>query len=81
MKRLQGSVAVVTGGGNGIGAAICQRFDEEGARVVVADIDLQAATAVSQRLGSSIPWQVLLHQPARLVYACFLGPALYSFAG
>lgn len=79
MKRLQGSVAVVTGGGNGIGAAICQRFDEEGARVVVADIDIQAATAVSQKLRSSIPWQVLLHQPA--FYARFLGPALYSFAG
>ena len=33
-------VIVVTGGGNGIGAAMCRRFKQEGARaVVVADID------------------------------------------
>ena len=81
MKRLQGSVAIVTGGGNGIGAAICQRFDKEGARVVVADIDIDAATAVSQGLGSSIPWKVLLHQPARLVHARSPATIPYSSAG
>jgi len=36
--RLQGKTAVVTGGGNGIGRACCQRFADEGARVVVADL-------------------------------------------
>jgi NAD(P)-dependent dehydrogenase (short-subunit alcohol dehydrogenase family) len=36
--RLEGKVAVVTGGANGIGRACCERFAEEGADVVVADV-------------------------------------------
>lgn len=36
--RLEGKVAVVTGGGNGIGRSCCERFAEEGANVLVADL-------------------------------------------
>ncbi len=39
MKRFLGKVAIVTGGGNGIGLAIANRFATEGAKVVVADIN------------------------------------------
>lgn len=49
--RLQGKVAVVTGGGSGFGAGIVRKFVAEGARVLVADRNLEAATEVASALG------------------------------
>ena len=47
MTELQGKVAIVTGGGHGIGKAYCRGFTRAGARVVVADIDGSAARQVA----------------------------------
>src|SRR5215207_4798526 len=50
MSKLAGKVAVVTGSGRGLGAAIATRYAQEGAKVVVTDIDGANATAVTERI-------------------------------
>jgi NAD(P)-dependent dehydrogenase (short-subunit alcohol dehydrogenase family) len=50
--RLQGKVAIVTGAGSGIGRAAAILFAEQGANVVVADIQADRATAVAQEISA-----------------------------
>jgi NAD(P)-dependent dehydrogenase (short-subunit alcohol dehydrogenase family) len=49
-KMFENKVAMVTGGGSGIGAAMARRFAEEGATVVVADLDEKAASQVASAI-------------------------------
>ncbi|GAA0526427.1 3-oxoacyl-ACP reductase FabG [Pigmentiphaga sp. GD03639] len=50
MSRLEGRVAIVTGGGHGIGKAYAHRLAQEGAAIVVAELDGEAGSAVAQEL-------------------------------
>ena len=49
----EGRVALVTGGASGIGAEICRRLAEEGAKVVVADLDGSAASALADEIATA----------------------------
>ncbi len=49
--RLQDKTAIVTGAGSGFGAGIARRFAAEGARVMVADINADAAQAIATEIG------------------------------
>lgn len=53
LVSLAGRVAVVTGGAAGVGEAICARLSEAGAAVVVADVDVDRAATVAERLGGA----------------------------
>ena len=57
MGRLDGKVAIVTGGASGIGAATVRRFVAEGARVVVADVNDDAGEAFAASLGAPVAFR------------------------
>jgi NAD(P)-dependent dehydrogenase (short-subunit alcohol dehydrogenase family) len=49
--RLEGKIALITGAGRGLGLAIGRRFRDEGATVVVNDLDAAAADRAAEELG------------------------------
>ncbi|KAL3421490.1 short-chain dehydrogenase reductase family [Phlyctema vagabunda] len=69
--RLEGKIAIVTGGGSGFGASICVRFAQEGAKVIVADINSEGGekvasvfptsmTFVKANVATSADWKALV---------------------
>ncbi|MHA1265344.1 MAG: SDR family NAD(P)-dependent oxidoreductase [Candidatus Helarchaeota archaeon] len=49
-RRLSNKIALITGGGSGIGRATCLRFAAEGASVIVLDKNLDTAVEASQQI-------------------------------
>lgn len=54
VRRLAGRKALVTGGGQGLGEALCLRLAEEGAVVAVADINMETASAVAAKIPGGV---------------------------
>ncbi|MER1941823.1 SDR family oxidoreductase [Castellaniella sp. FW104-16D08] len=52
-KQLEGKVAIVTGSGSGFGEGVAKSYAQEGAKVIVADINLAAAERVAHEIGHS----------------------------
>jgi len=81
VKRLIDRVAIVTGGGGGIGRATARALAREGASVVVADIDREAAERVASEIaaagGSALAFQADLSEEAQVISA--IGAATSRF--
>jgi NAD(P)-dependent dehydrogenase (short-subunit alcohol dehydrogenase family) len=70
MNRLQGKVCVITGGGGGMGADAAHLFTEEGAKVCVADVNLEAASKVADEVGGlAVQVNVADEDSVRAMYA------------
>src|SRR5690554_6005554 len=57
-RDFKDKVAIVTGGASGIGAAVCRQLAAGGAKVAVADYNLEAAQALADELGEAVAVQV-----------------------
>ncbi|MDX2152209.1 MAG: SDR family oxidoreductase [Bryobacteraceae bacterium] len=68
--RLDGRIALVTGGASGIGEAVCRTFAAAGARVLVADLDEPAAAALAAELpdAKAIPCDITKEQQVKEMF-------------
>lgn len=78
---LNGRTAVITGGAQGLGFAIAQRFVAEGARVVLGDLNLEATEDAAQRLGSDVAVAVRTDVTSSAEIDALVGVAVERFGG
>jgi 2-hydroxycyclohexanecarboxyl-CoA dehydrogenase len=78
MRSLEGKAAIVTGGASGIGAAIVQRFEDEGVKVVVFDlkgdppVDITSYEAVKRAVAAAGPVDILVNNAGWDLFRPFL---------
>lgn len=79
MGRVEGKVAVITGGASGLGAADAKRLAEEGARVVLTDVNAE----LGQETAAAIPGALFLEQDVRdeARWAAVVAETIDSFGG
>lgn len=65
-KTFSGKTALVTGGASGIGEAVVRELAAEGAQVVIADFNLDAAEALASKLGSAKAFKVDVGDPEQV---------------
>ena len=58
MVRLAGKVAFISGSGKGIGRATALRFSEEGAKVLIADLDIESGEETENLVSEIEKWQM-----------------------
>lgn len=75
MTLLKGRTAVITGGAQGLGRAIADRFVSEGARVVLGDVDLVTAESAAAELGSDVALAVRCDVTSESDVAALVGAA------
>ncbi|UVO11626.1 3-oxoacyl-ACP reductase FabG [Mycobacterium sp. SVM_VP21] len=81
MALLNGQTAVITGGAQGLGFAIAQRFVAEGARVVLGDLNLEATEAAAQRFGADVAVAVRTDVTDAADVEALVGVAVERFGG
>ena len=62
MNRLEGKVAIITGGSKGLGEADARLFIAEGATVIITDIDDEAGQKVATELGPTLSISIMMSE-------------------